>query len=421
MPAPRDPPAGVLILGNLPRVVVPIARSLRARGLTVHAASIVSRRPIRSRAIRSSHLIPFSPDQPAEFQRELRAIVERLDIGAILPTGDDILQALAPVYDELKERLIFCCPAPAIYQQVLRKEVALTVARHLGIPVPLPYDIANAESLEAQRNTIHFPVIAKVRANAYQARTGIRARRFDTYTELEAVFRRFPLFGQWFLIQEYLPGEGVGVDILMRNGEAAMVFQHRRVRELPYTGGVSVAADSEPVDPVLAGYAVALLRALNWSGVAMVEFRSDRATGRTELMEVNGRFWGSLALSIHAGLDFPFHAWEAAHGIAPSIGGTVYRKARCRWLLGDTRRLVEVMRSSVRRRASVAWTARQIAAYVRDFFPPVRDTLWSWSDPGPTFQEGREIFDWIMLPQLARIAHWILPPRWIRKLKNASR
>ena len=56
-----------------------------------------------------------------------------------------------------------------------------------------------------------------------------------------------------------------------------------------------------------------LLTALNWHGVAMVEFKID-ATGQHWLMEINPRLWGSLALSIDAGVDFPLGLLQVARG-----------------------------------------------------------------------------------------------------------
>ena len=37
----------------------------------------------------------------------------------------------------------------------------------------------------------------------------------------------------------------------------------------------------------------------------MVEYKRDSSTGQPYLMEVNGRFWGSLQLAIDSGVDFP--------------------------------------------------------------------------------------------------------------------
>src|SRR5262249_33339339 len=47
-----------------------------------------------------------------------------------------------------------------------------------------------------------------------------------------------------------------------------------------------------------------LLSALQWHGVAMVEFKQNRSTGEFVLMEVNGKFWGSLELGLSAGINF---------------------------------------------------------------------------------------------------------------------
>ena len=79
----------------------------------------------------------------------------------------------------------------------------------------------------------------------------------------------------------------------------------------------------------------------------MVEFRI-RQDGTPVLLEVNGRFWNSLALAIYAGADFP--NWQ----INLATDGTVPANAeykigiRCRWLLGDARHLVEVLRGAPR-------------------------------------------------------------------------
>lgn len=60
-------------------------------------------------------------------------------------------------------------------------------------------------------------------------------------------------------------------------------------------GGFSSVCDALPLSEhqALQAQSVALLRAIGWEGVAMVEYRFDPATGTAVLMEINGRFWGS--------------------------------------------------------------------------------------------------------------------------------
>jgi predicted ATP-grasp superfamily ATP-dependent carboligase len=77
----------------------------------------------------------------------------------------------------------------------------------------------------------------------------------------------------------------------------------------------------------------------------MVEFRV-RSDGTPVFLEVNGRFWNSLALAVHAGVDFPrLLARMAEDG---DIDPVVAYEAgvRTRWLLGDARHLVEVWRGA---------------------------------------------------------------------------
>jgi hypothetical protein len=72
---------------------------------------------------------------------------------------------------------------------------------------------------------------------------------------------------------------------------------------VPVTGGASSLRESVAIDPVLLDHATRLLAELAWTGLAMVEFRSTSAG--PELMEINGRVWGSLPLAVRAGMDFP--------------------------------------------------------------------------------------------------------------------
>jgi predicted ATP-grasp superfamily ATP-dependent carboligase len=105
------------------------------------------------------------------------------------------------------------------------------------------------------------------------------------------------------LLQQYVRGEGHGIELLASEGRPLAAFQHRRLREVPITGGASSFRESVPLDPDLLEASTRLLEALKWTGLAMVEFRVG--PDGAHLMEVNGRIWGSLPLAVRAGMDFP--------------------------------------------------------------------------------------------------------------------
>jgi len=138
------------------------------------------------------------------------------------------------------------------------------------------------------------------------------------------------------LIQERIVGPGMGVFVLCDRGQLVATFAHRRVREKPPSGGQSVLCESVALDPRLTNEAKRLLEPLGWHGVAMLEYKQDCRTARTVLMEVNGRFWGSLQLAVDAGVDFPYLCCQLAMGYPLSLPPAYRIGVKSRWLLSAT-------------------------------------------------------------------------------------
>jgi predicted ATP-grasp superfamily ATP-dependent carboligase len=79
-----------------------------------------------------------------------------------------------------------------------------------------------------------------------------------------------------------------------------------------------------------------LLKALNWFGVAMVEFKMDPRDGIPKLMEINPRFWGSLSLAVAAGVNFPYLLYRMSRGENFKPVEHYQTGKKCRWFLpGD--------------------------------------------------------------------------------------
>jgi len=98
---------------------------------------------------------------------------------------------------------------------------------------------------------------------------------------------------------------------------------------------VSVLSESVALDPALQQACDALLDRLHWEGVAMVECKQDLDRGGWCVIEINGRFWGSLQLAIDSGVDFPVHLVASALG-QPAVAPPAWRVGRrLRWEFGD--------------------------------------------------------------------------------------
>jgi predicted ATP-grasp superfamily ATP-dependent carboligase len=105
----------------------------------------------------------------------------------------------------------------------------------------------------------------------------------------------------------------------------------------------------------------------------MVEFKRDRRDGSYRLMEINPKFWGSLDLSIAAGVEFPWLAVQAALGEPVDETFPYPVGLRFRWTFED------LMHTIAR--------PQSLGAFLRDFSPQVRSDL-VWSDPLPLLVGG---------------------------------
>ena len=222
----------VLILGAAPRISVAVARSLHRHGIPVEVASFLATEPkLRSRAIRSFHRLPRKDLHPAKFLDSVLALVRERGFDTVLAAGDPALSALAEHYDRLSPLLHVGCPPPAIVERVLNKSLTLEAAQKCGIQVPFTCTLANVAELEQVAAQLRFPVVAK--PGQKDARV-FRVRCFPTLEELSDALRMDdpgPV-----LLQEYCPGVGVGVEILLHRGESVAAFQHRRLKEAPPPG-----------------------------------------------------------------------------------------------------------------------------------------------------------------------------------------
>jgi hypothetical protein len=186
---------------------------------------------------------------------------------------------------------------------------------------------------------IEYPAVIKPLRSRTRTNTGWLAATVQyatNETELIRLYRDLDFLSAYpSMIQERIVGPGIGIFVLCDRGRLRAAFAHRRLREKPPSGGASVLCESIAIDPELLGQAMRLLGPLAWHGVAMMEFKQDQRTGRSFLMEVNGRFWGSLQLAVQSGVDFPYLSCQLALGQAVDGPRQYEIGVKSRWLLGD--------------------------------------------------------------------------------------
>jgi predicted ATP-grasp superfamily ATP-dependent carboligase len=347
-----------------------------------------------SRAARHVVVVPDALATPAEFASAVAHVVREQKIRVVLPMTDAAMLALLGTRGDLAPAVIPCPPLEA-FRAISDKAALTDVAGRLGIAVPRQRVLASAADAAAVSREVRYPVVIKPArsvADAASGRAKFSVRHAATAEQCVDVARALPAEAFPALVQERIVGPGTGVFLLLWNGEVVASFAHERLREKPPAGGVSVYSRSVPLPADLLEQSVALLRSFGWCGVAMVEYKRDAATGTPYLMEVNGRFWGSLQLAIDAGVDFPTLLVECALG-EPIAAPPAYRVgARSRWWWGDVDHLVARLRRSdaaLNLPPGSPSRARAVWDFLTASLPGARDAVWRWTDPGPFGVETR--------------------------------
>ncbi|MFW6380244.1 MAG: ATP-grasp domain-containing protein [Halorhodospira sp.] len=411
------PQTSTLILGACPRIVVPIARCLRRHGLSVVAGSLLPSTPaIPSRALREfRQLTPPSLSEDA-FREELGRLIADHGVDTLIPTGDEVLTALAGDEAHWRQRVHLCSPPWAVARQVLDKAQTLRLAERCGVAYPRSLVLHRPEDIERLPEDFPFPAILKP---ADKGRSNqLRLRYFDDRTALERFVAEHARADEPWLIQEHVGGYGLGIEVLMHGGEPLTVFQHNRLKEYPVSGGVAARCSAHPVNPELLAQATQLLRALSWQGVAMVEYRHDPHSGRTVLMEVNGRYWGSVALPLQCGVELPWYEWQLAHGQQPQPAS--YRTGRrMRWLAGDLQRLPEAAGAAIAGEIPIRQVAHDTLTFFTDFLAPrTRDALWRFNDPRPALDDLNGALRQVGTQVLRKFGKLALPQRGYQGLEH---
>ncbi len=305
------PTGRVLVLGSDTRSFLAVVRSLGRAGLEVHVAWCPAySAALRSKYVKAIHPIPYYRPQDSEWIDRFNELLSEHEFDLVIPCDDSSLVPLQLHKQQLVRQQSIYLLAEESYRVTSDKHATYALARALDISLPRQAVATNQAELETAIREFGIPAVVKpprsAEADDPQARRFVKKIRRPEEIELLAtpMLARGPV-----LIQEHFLGIGVGVETLCRNGDILVAFQHERVHE-PLLGGGSSYRKSVPLNPEMLEAARRLMKALDYTGVCMIEFRFNPKSRRWVLIEINGRFWGSLPLAIASGIDFPRYLYE---------------------------------------------------------------------------------------------------------------
>jgi predicted ATP-grasp superfamily ATP-dependent carboligase len=394
----------ILVTDGEQRSALAVVRSLGRAG---HGVAVCSarRKPLAggSRHCRASYEVPDAARDSEGFLEAVERIVDGEGAEMVIPMTD-LSAPLVLGLRRSRPSLVVPFPDLSTYEAVSDKAQLTRTARELGVPVPRQVVVSSAGDADTPAVTrlvdeVGWPLILKPARSVVHSRGS--AQRFGVRTvftsdELAMELADYPAQAYPVLAQERIVGPGRGVFVLGdADGRAVASFAHRRIREKPPTGGVSVYRESVPLREDLREHAERITTHFRWHGVVMIEFKEDAATGTPYLMEANGRFWGSLQLAIDAGVDFPRLLVESALGntVAPV---QAYRTGiRSRWLWGDFDHLLWILRAARGYRSlhpALPGRSRALARFLVPWRPGDRFEVLRWADPLPFVRESLQWF-----------------------------
>lgn len=230
-------------------------------------------------------------------------------IDIIFPMTEPAVYILQKNRIKLPHDIIIASPELDKVEIIFNKSKLFRIAQENNVSIPETIFIENKQDFISKEYLCRrFPLVVKPGMSRIPNNNGfipthvIYVKNKD---ELRWHYKHNEIFEHPSLIQEMIEGPGTGLFTIFDKNVHLTLFCHRRIKEKPPSGGVSVVSESFPLDEEMVMASHTLLSAVGWQGIAMVEFKRDIRDGKPKLMEINGRLWGSLQLAIDSGVDFP--------------------------------------------------------------------------------------------------------------------
>lgn len=323
-----------------------------------------------------AHDIPAPYDDRERFVDLINRATVSLGYDVVFGAGDAEILTVSEARDELKVRV----PYPP-HDIVLRAQDKLELTRaatRVGLATPETVEVANdAVALEP-------PLVVKARLHCPPGSKGgggrMEAAVVHDQRDARRRIDRIRALGGTPIVQRYIPGRLMALVVLRDNeGKLLTCVQQRADLTWPAIAGISVRAQTTPVDDRLRDAAAALLDELSWCGLAELQF--VKTDDDAFLIDLNGRFYGSLALALASGPDVAT-VWGALTADAPTetlaepLPGVRYQ-----WLEGDLRRAFE------ERRGGLAHDVFDCLRYARG----ARHSIWDPDDRWPGIRYAFEL------------------------------
>lgn len=368
-----------------------VVRSLARGGLTVHAVVRSKHgQAAHSRFTTSAWVLDTSPGDQG-FGDEIKDLVRKVGTGSIMPVSEGFHNALIDLRDRFEPDVHIFSPSRECFDKATDKDGMHELCSQLGIPVAKGMRLDRLMA-DQSGSSLKLPLVLRTsRQNVQGEKASWKAAYARDQEQLQRLYDQVKSFADNVIVQEYHPGAEEHLQVLMHDGELFMVGDYIGEHHMPLAGGVTVQRISCHHQPVIDD-TVRLLKAIDYEGIAGVQFHYDPATGKYIFLEVNPRFSGGLPTVIMAGFEAPFLLWQSRFE-PEKMQKTDYRLGvRTRILGGDVNWMLGMLRGDELPPGQERWSkAMTVGSFLWNCGPWTRDDSFMWSDPMPFLADLRQM------------------------------
>lgn len=361
----------LIVDSNGGRGALAAVRGLARAGWTVGVACPSrSDLPALSRFVAHRHALPELANGEQAFLGAVRDAVAAQRYELVFGCSDAEVLALSAQRQSLATRIPY--PAHEAMLAAIDKTRLAQAAESVSIATPP----AAASVQEARERWGARPVVVKESQHgtrdADERLSHVAPERFEDLLRAEERVREIQAGGGVALVQPLLGGRLMAFSCVTdEDGTMLGRVQQVAERTYPLDAGSSARAVTVAIDERLSERVSALLKALNWHGLVELQFLAEEDRTPT-LLDFNGRFYGSLALALAAGVNLPDLWARSALGLP--LGPCVDARpgVRYQWLEGDLKAAREDSSGAVEAVADCLRYALRSKA-----------SIWSPADPYP--------------------------------------
>jgi len=386
-------PVEVLITDGNRRPSLAVVRSMARNGVSfVVLGEVRHSLAFSSRYAKYTAVCPSPVTEPDAYFEFVLSTVRQRGIQLVIPVLEESLLVLDRRRDELEQHARLAAATSDALHAVMDKRRNLMLARKIGIACPDQFEMNAIEQLPQLIAEIGFPMVLKPPGSPHDPRLPsfpFKVLYANNESQLRDYLDRYCADGVFPMFQKYVTGQSRNLCCFAVDGEIVAIHEHLSHRSLKGHGVLR-----EVVNPTPEGVdgARKMLRELRWDGVAQFSFFLDPDSQQLRYMETNGRFWSSVAGSIHAGWDFPYWVYRYfLHAEQPSPDPIRIGSQTC-WHRGDLVALVNyLLGGESPERLQRPGKLKAVARYLAGFRPSVHADAFAWSDPLPEFVDHWQV------------------------------